>query len=179
MKTSHLTRVALMLTLLIISAQFSIPIGPVAISLQSLVVLIIGLTLPKKQAVLTTLLYLFAGFIGLPIFSQAMGGPHSIFLPSFGFILSFIPAVWLMTKIRKRNSEKGAENYFQTVFVGNVIIYLIGLSYMTIILMINSDVEITIFKVLSVGFLPFIPADILKSLIAIKISMQLKKYLND
>ena len=78
MKTANLTRVALLLALLIISSRFAIPIGPVAISLQTLIVLIIGLILPTGQAVLTTTLYLLLGLLGLPIFTQAMGGPYSV-----------------------------------------------------------------------------------------------------
>ena len=93
MKNSDLTRVAIVLSLLIVSAQFSVSIGSIAISLQSLVILVIGLVLTKKQGLMVTFLYLIAGLIGLPVFAQSMGGPHSVFLPSFGFILSFIPAV--------------------------------------------------------------------------------------
>lgn len=179
MKISDLTRVALMLALLIVSAQFSIPIGPVAISLQSLIVLIIGLVLPKEQAVLTTSLYLITGLIGLPVFSQAMGGPHSIILPSFGFILSFIPAVWLMAKIREMNTKAKITNYFQAILVGNFIIYLIGIAYMSFIFIFYMGNEMTFWKILSIGMLTFIPGDIIKSMIAVSIARQLNQHLNN
>lgn len=178
MKTSDLTRVALLLALLIVSAQFSIPIGPVAISLQTLIVLIIGLILPTKQAVLTTSLYLIVGLIGLPVFTQAMGGPYSVLLPSFGFILSFIPAVWVISKVRSMNTENKISNYILAVLLGNFIIYLIGISYMSFILVFYLGNEMSLWKILSIGMIPFIPGDLLKSILAVSISRQLNNYLS-
>lgn len=178
MKIANLTRVSLLLALLVISSQFAIPIGPVAISLQTLVVLIIGLILPPKQAVLTTSLYLILGLMGLPIFTQAMGGPYSLFLPSFGFILSFIPAVWVVSKIRLMQWGNETSRYIVAVLCGSVLIYLIGISYMGFILVFYLGNEMSIGKILSIGMLPFIPGDIVKSLLAIQISKQLNTYLS-
>ncbi len=178
MKTTNLTRVALMLTLLMISSQFSIPIGPVAMSLQTLIVLIIGLILPTAQAVLTTSLYLVIGLIGLPIFTQAMGGLHSVFLPSFGFILSFIPAVWGMSKVREMYSKDGIYSYVIAVLLGNLIIYVIGLSYMLFIFVLYLGKEMSFWQIMTVGMLPFIPGDVIKSVVAISISKQLNSYRN-
>lgn len=178
MKTSDLTRVALLLSLLIISAQFSIPIGPIAISLQTFVVLIIGLILSTRQAVLTTVLYLVVGLIGLPVFTQAMGGPHSIILPSFGFILSFTPAVWGMSKVRNMNSTHQVNNYVIAVLLGNLIIYLVGIAYMAFILIVYLGNEMSFWKILSIGMLPFIPGDIIKSVLAISMAKRLNRYMN-
>lgn len=178
MKTSDLTRVALLLALLIVSAQFAIPIGPVAISLQTLIVLIIGLILPTKQAVLTTSLYLIVGLIGLPVFTQAMGGPYSVLIPSFGFILSFIPAVWVISKVRSINTKNKISNYILAVLLGNFIIYLIGISYMSFILVFYLGNEMSLWKILSIGMIPFIPGDLLKSILAVSISRQLNNYLS-
>lgn len=173
MKTSDLTRVSLLLALLIISSQFALPIGPVAISLQSLIVLIIGLILPTKQAVLTTSLYLLVGLIGLPVFTQAMGGPYSVFLPSFGFIVSFIPAVWLISKIRGKHWRNKPNNDILAVFFGNLIIYIVGIAYMAFILVFYLDQQMSLWKIISIGMLPFIPGDIIKSVVAVSISRRL------
>lgn len=179
MKTHHLTRVALMLALLIVSAQLAIPIGPVAVTLQTLVVLIIGLVLPKKQALLTMILYLFAGIMGLPIFAQAMGGPHSVFLPSFGFVLSFIPAVYLMAKKMEKSPKKDLKSYIYAVILGSLVIYAIGISYMSFILLVHLGNDFSLWKILSIGMIPFIPGDLLKSFLAVTISMRLNHHLKD
>lgn len=177
MKTTHLTRIALMLTLLILSAQFALPMGPIVISLQSLVILIIGLIMPKKQAALTAILYLITGLIGLPVFAQATGGPQAIFMPSFGFILSFIPAVYIMAAIRKQNVKHSINSDFLAVLVGNVIIYLIGMTYMYFVFTFYLKTPLTFWKVISIGMLPFVPGDIMKSIVALSIARQLNKHL--
>lgn len=177
MKTLSLTRVALLLALLVISSQFAIPIGPVAISLQTLVVLIIGLVLPTGQAVLTTSLYVFIGFMGLPVFTQAMGGPYSVLLPSFGFILSFIPAVWVMSKIQRVKAIPETKRSFLAVTAGNSIIYVIGILYMTLIFHFYLENTLSLGKALLIGMLPFIPGDIVKSLIAVSVAKRLNRYL--
>lgn len=177
MKTADLTRVSLLLALLIVSAQFAIPIGPVAISLQTLVVLIIGLILPARQAILTTSLYLVVGLIGLPVFAQAMGGPQSILLPSFGFVLSFIPAVWIISKIRQLPSRDKMSNYLLAIFLAHLIIYAIGLAYMTFILNFYLGNAMSFGRILTIGMLPFIPGDVVKAGIAISIARSLNTYL--
>lgn len=177
MKTQDLTRVALMLALLAVCSQIALPIGPVPITLQTLVVLIIGLILPTGQALLTMSLYLVLGLIGLPIFSQAMGGLQSVFLPSFGFILSFIPAVWVMSKICHKKNSHSIRRYVIAVIAGNLIIYIIGLSYMSFILTIYLGNEMSLWQILFVGMIPFIPGDIAKSIVAVTASKRLNSYL--
>lgn len=176
MKTKNLTRISLMIALLIISAQLAIPIGPVSITLQSLVILVIGLIFPKKQAVLTAFLYLLMGLMGFPIFAQAMGGPYSIFLPSFGFILSFIPALWLMGKVRERESGEDFKRNLSAVLLGNLVIYFVGILYMSFILIVHLGNEMTLWEVLSLGMIPFIPADIAKSILALSIAKRVTPY---
>ncbi|MDN6162016.1 MAG: biotin transporter BioY [Atopostipes sp.] len=177
MKTKELTRIALMLSLLIVSAQIAIPIGPVAITLQTLIVLVIALVLTRKQAVLTMLLYLVMGLMGLPVFSHGLGGPQSVFLPSFGFVLSFIPAVWLMTTIREKIEWQNLSKNLLSVLLGNFLIYLIGVSYMSFILLVHLEKEMTLWKILSLGLFPFIPADVIKSILAVSIAKRLNSYL--
>ena len=178
MKNSSLTRISLMLSLLIISAQFTIPIGPVSISLQSMMILLIGLILPKKQAMLTSILYLIAGLIGLPVFAQAQGGLHSVFLPSFGFILSFIPSAWLVAKISEQESKGRVKKDIQAILIGNLVIYFIGIMYMTFIFNIHLELDYNLWRILSIGLLPFIPADVIKSIVALQIARRLNKHLD-
>ena len=95
MKTKDITFTAIMLSILIVCSQISIPIGPVPITLQTLAILLIGYFLSPKKSALATTLYLIMGLAGLPIFSAFSGGPQSILMPSFGFILGFIPVSYV------------------------------------------------------------------------------------
>ena len=93
-------------------------------------------------------------------------------IPSFGFILSFIPAVW-MSKICSLNFKSANKKYIVAVFVGQFIIYLIGISYMSFILIFYMSNDINFWRILTIGMLLFIPGDIIKSIVAISISKRL------
>lgn len=107
MKAKDLTLTAILLALLIVLSQLSVPIGPIPITLQTLAVLFIGYFLSPRSTVIATFTYLVGGLVGLPIFSNFQGGLQSVLLPSFGFILSFIPAAFFQALyLRKKDLRK-------------------------------------------------------------------------
>lgn len=175
MKIQDLTRVALMLALLVVCSQIAIPVGPVPITLQTLIVLIIGLVLPPKQAVLTTVLYIVLGLVGLPVFAQSVGGLQAVFMPSFGFVLAFVPAAWFMSTIVTNNYLEMNVHYFLALLFGNAIIYSIGIFYMNFILTVYLGNELTLMDILMAGMVPFIPGDFVKSVVAYLCARRLKK----
>ena len=107
MKTKDLTLTAMATALLIVCSQFSIPIGTVPITLQTLVVLLIAFNLKPLHAVLATSLYAIMGLIGLPVFAGWSGGFSSLTTPSFGFIISFIVASFVAsTYLSKQHNRQ-------------------------------------------------------------------------
>lgn len=178
MKTNQLTRISLMLALLVVCSQFAVPIGPVPITLQTLIILIIGLVLPAKMAVITTGLYLVIGLIGMPVFAQGTGGFHSVLSPSFGFILSFIPATWFMAKFLEKSPLNSHVSHMVAVIIGNAIIYSVGLLYMNFILSVYMGNQLTLTEVLWAGMIPFLPGDVAKSIVAVIAAKQLQKQLH-
>ena len=58
MKTRDITLMAVMLALLIICSQISIPMWPVAITLQTFAVLLIGMLLKPQEALIVTTFYM-------------------------------------------------------------------------------------------------------------------------
>ena len=69
------------------------------------------------------------------------------------------------------------QGYLQVVLLGNLIIYSLGISYMSFILNIHLELEMSFWQIITAGLLPFIPLDIIKSLIAVRIAKQLNKQL--
>lgn len=177
MKTKNITLIALLIALLSIFAQFSIPIGPVPITLQTFIVLLIGALLPPKDAFLTTTLYLIIGLFGLPVFAGFQGGPHAFLLPTFGFILSWIPATTFQA-LYLRKSMQTSKNYIISFIINYLVTYIIGLSYMSVILHNVMEMQLAIIDVLWIGFIPFIFGDFLKMSSALILVKRLKKYLN-
>lgn len=75
---------------LAIAAKIQVPVWPVHITLQSMVVAILAGALGWRLGVATVALYIAEGLAGLPVFSTG-GGIGYIFSPSFGFIIGWLP----------------------------------------------------------------------------------------
>ena len=173
MKAKDLTLTAILLALLIVLSQLSVPIGPIPITLQTLAVLFIGYFLSPRSTVIATFTYLVGGLVGLPIFSNFQGGLQSVLLPSFGFILSFIPAAFFQALyLRKKDSSK-IKHLMMAGIINFATTYSIGLIYMAIILNVYLGSNLTLTGILMAGFLPFIPGDLLKLFISISLAKRL------
>jgi biotin transport system substrate-specific component len=114
-----------------ISAQVSIPIKPVPITLQTMIVLLAGAFLGSKNGAYSQLIYLFLGAIGLPVFAQTADvsfGFARLFGPTGGYLLAFPLASYLVGYVTERNQK-----YFSVVlsmFAGELIVILIGTFYL-------------------------------------------------
>ena len=77
-----------------LSAQVIVPFVPVPVTLQTLAVLIIGLSFGSKLGLVTVFTYLFEGAVGLPVFA---GGASTLALigPTAGFLFGFLLMVYV------------------------------------------------------------------------------------
>jgi len=171
-----ITQIGIFTALTAVGAFISIPIGPVPITLQSFFVLLSGIILGSKKAMFSQITYLLLGLIGFPIFSGFSGGLQHIFKPSFGFIIGYVAAAYVVGKLTE---EKTALQYlWAAVLTGTLIIYTFGLPYMYYILNIMLNSNLSIVKILQLGMFAFIPGDMLKAVIIVffaqKISPLLK-----
>lgn len=173
MKTKEITLTAIMLTILIICSQLSLPIGPVPITLQTLAVMMIGYLLTPRNALLATSIYLIIGLAGLPVFSAFSGGLQYVFMPSFGFALSFIPASYLQAKYLERNKPLEFRHLITAGLLNFFVTYLIGLTYMAGILNIYMNNQLNFVGILMAGFIPFLLGDILKIIVAVTLAKKL------
>lgn len=173
MKTRELVSNALMITLLIVSAQITIPMQPVPLTLQTLVVMMMGCLLSPKNAFLSILGYIILALAGLPIFAGFSGGLSSILSPSFGFILSWLVAAPAQASLLKKLKKQAWSHYFSSCCLNFILTYTIGLPYMAFILNIYLGQGMAIGQILMLGFIPFILGDFLKMLAASFISWRL------
>ena len=103
-------------------------VGGVPITLQTFFAIIAGLLLGSRLGVLTTSAYAFIGLIGIPIFAQFSGGPGSIIKPTFGFILSFILAAYVIGKIVAKKNK--VSSFITAALIGTAINYIVGTNWM-------------------------------------------------
>ena len=99
---------------LAISAKIKIPFYPVPMTMQTFVVLFLGVSFGYKIALATVGLYLLEGIFGLPVFSNSpeRGIGLSYFLgPTMGYLIGFLSACYLASYIRLN------DNYFMIFLV--------------------------------------------------------------
>lgn len=85
----HISLVLLGVLLIAIGAKISIPIQPVPVTLQSLAVLLISMTYGLRWGVITVLIYVAAGFAGLPVLASASINLTAGYLIGFVFAATF------------------------------------------------------------------------------------------
>ena len=159
--------------LLTISAKIKIPFYPVPMTMQTFIVLFLGISFGYKIALATVSLYLLEGILGLPVFSNSpeRGIGLAYFTgPTMGYLIGFLSACFLASFI------KIDDNYFLIFFklIFSVsTIYILGILWLGTL--IGWDKPI-----LKLGVLPFLVAEIFKicllTLMAKKI-IKLRKFI--
>ena len=146
-------------TLLItLSSYVTVPLYPVPITAQTLVVLLIGLSFGPHLSFLTLSLYLFQGAIGLPVFAGGAGGLPALFGPTGGYLFGFVAAATLLGLLARRGFGKNFLTTIIAMLVGNAVIYLFGVSWLANFIGLE--------KAVTHGILPFLYGDALKIFVA-------------
>lgn len=91
--TTSMVLMALFAAITCVLAPFSIPIGPVPISITMLVIFISIYVLGWKRGLATYIVYLLIGMAGLPVFSGWEGGLGKLAGPTGGYLIGFIPMI--------------------------------------------------------------------------------------
>ncbi len=140
-----------------IAAQLKIEIGAVPITMQTLVVLLSGALLGSKKGLISQFVYILGGLTALPWFARG-GGMAYILSPTFGYILGFALAAYLVGILTEKGWDRDIRTAVLAMLAGNVIIYIPGLLWLAKFVGIS--------KVLTVGFYPFILGDLIKIFLA-------------
>ncbi|MFH0992591.1 MAG: biotin transporter BioY [bacterium] len=88
--------ISLFVLLTAVGAQLEIPLQPVPMTFQTLVVLLAGVVLGPRYGFLSMVLYLAVGLIGVPVFAHAGFGPARLLGPTGGYLLSFPIAAYII-----------------------------------------------------------------------------------
>ena len=151
--------IAVMTAVICILAPLSVPVGPVPVSLATLVILFAVYILGMKRALSAVLLYLLVGLAGVPVFSGYSSGPAKLLGPTGGYLIGYIP----MTVIAGLIIDKHYKNRIISaagMITATAVLYLIG----TVWLAYSANMSFN--AALMAGVVPFIPLDCVKILIA-------------
>ena len=156
---------------LTISAKIKIPFYPVPMTMQTFVVLFLGVSLGYKIGLASVSLYLLEGILGLPVFSNSPEkGIGLVYFtgPTMGYLIGFLTASFLASKVNTKNS-------FLLILIKLVIatstIYIFGLLWLGAL--IGWDKPIFL-----LGAKPFLLAEIFKIVLLAIIAKNIIKIRN-
>ncbi|WP_088072976.1 biotin transporter BioY [Gottfriedia luciferensis] len=159
-KTLSLTVIALFASLTSIGAFIKIPLPVIPFTLQVLFVFLAGCLLGSKRGMMSQLLYVGIGLIGIPVFASG-GGPEYILKPTFGYLIGFIVAAFVIGYIIEKTKEPKLKHFIFANVIGLVIVYILGITYVYISLNTWLDSPISLKAVLMMGMVYSIGQDLL------------------
>lgn len=168
--TRQIAVIGMMTAVTCILAPFSLPIGPVPISLTNLAIYFSLYVLGAKYGCVSYLIYLLIGFVGVPVFSGFTSGPGKLLGPTGGYLIGFLP----MALIAGILIDK---------FISKRIICLLGMMIGTIVayafgtIWLANQAGMDWKAALMAGVIPFIPGDFAKMILAMIAGPQIRKQL--
>jgi len=157
--------------LLFISAKIKIPFYPVPMTMQTFVVLFLGLSFGYKIGLASVGLYLLEGILGLPVFSNSPEkGVGLIYFtgPTMGYLIGFLTAGYLASKVNIKDSFLIV---LTKLTIATSTIYILGLLWLGTL--IGWDKPI-----IALGAQPFLLAEIFKIVILALLTKKILKIRN-
>jgi biotin transport system substrate-specific component len=142
---------------LAISAKTQVPFWPVPMTLQTLVVLLIGATYGARLGGITLATYLAQGALGLPVFATGAGLAYMAG-PTGGYLAGFALAAVLVGWLADKGLGRTVWTTLAAMIAGLAVIYGLGLGWLAAF----TGFE----KAIAVGLVPFLPAEAVKLALA-------------
>lgn len=139
-----------------------LPFTPVPITGQTFAVLLGGAALGSWAGAGSQLIYVAMGAAGLPFFADGNGGWDYATGATFGYLIGFIAAAWVVGFLAERHQDRKVWSAIPAFLTGNAVIYLLGVSWLLLTVEAISTWE----EALTAGLLPFVAGDVLKIVLA-------------
>lgn len=140
-----------------LSAKIQLPLWPVPATMQTFVVLMLGIAYGWRLAGVTMLLYLAEGAVGLPVFAGTWsegGGIWHLVGPTAGYLVGFAVAAAAVGWLAERGWDRSPATAAVAMVAGNLVIYALGIGWL--------GAQIGYATALEVGLLPFLLGDAIK-----------------
>jgi biotin transport system substrate-specific component len=143
-------------------AQIAVPLPftPVPLTGQTFGVVLAAAALGKGRGVGATTVYGVAGVAGVPWFAGGTSGWAAV---SFGYVLGFVAAAALVGWLAQRSWDRGLVKACLAMLAGSLSILLFGTAWLGMALHVSPH------KAFELGFLPFVPGDLIKVLLAVAV----------
>lgn len=180
--TRRLALCAVMAAVTCVLAPISLPIGPISITGGTLAIYLTVYLLGSVWGTVSTLVYLLVGLVGLPVFSNYMGGISRLAGPTGGYLVGYLPMALLAGAVVQwsahRFDEKGAAGtvialivQFLGMAAATAVLYAFGTAWYCV----QAGVDLQ--KALAACVFPFIPFDLAKMVAALAVGMPVRRRL--
>jgi biotin transport system substrate-specific component len=150
---------ALGVGLLAISAKTNVPLPMVPMTLQTLVVLVIGAAYGWRLGAATVIGYLAVGAAGVPLFAGPTGGLAPLFGATAGFLFGFVVAALITGVLGERGWDRSMVRMFVAMAIGHAVILAMGLLWLAY------GRKLGLEKAWAVGVGPFLEGAVAKTLL--------------
>ena len=151
------TLVALGTALLTLSAKVNLPLPYVPMTLQTLVVLVIGAAYGRRLGSATVMAYLAEGALGWPVFAGSVGGLAPLLGPTAGYLFGFVAAAYAVGWLSERGWDRSVPRLFLAMGLGHILILAAGFIWLAF------GMKLGVEKAWLVGIAPFIAASLIKN----------------
>lgn len=143
--------------LLTLSAKVNLPLPYVPMTLQTLVVLMIGAAYGSWLGTATVIAYLAEGAMGFPVFAGPVGGLAPLMGPTAGYLFGFVAAAFVTGGLAERGWDRSMARLFAAMALGHIIILAAGFAWLAF------GVGLGAGKAWLVGIVPFIAGTLVKT----------------
>jgi biotin transport system substrate-specific component len=145
--------------LLAVSAKVQVPFYPVPLTLQTLVVLLLGAAFGARLAAASVALYLIEGLACLPVFAGAVAGPVDMAGPAGGFLVGFLAVAALIGFAADRRWDRSWIRLLASLSLGHAVVFAFGFVWLS--QFVGAE------KAFAAGVAPFALATVVKTLLAV------------
>ncbi|WP_433993653.1 biotin transporter BioY [Tardiphaga robiniae] len=143
--------------LLAVSAKVNLPLPHVPMTLQTLVVLMIGAVYGWRLGVVTIIAYLAVGALGLPVFAGPVGGLKPLTGATAGFLSGFVVAAFITGWFSERGWDRSMVRLFVAMAIGHIVIMAMGFAWLAYGMKLGAE------KAWLVGVMPFLAGALVKN----------------
>ena len=149
------------------SAQITVPMLPVPMTMQSCALLLISAAYGCRLATATVIAYLIEGAAGLPVFAGGAGGIAYLAGPTAGFLAGFLMAAALIGHLFDRGAGRNGLHALLALTAGHCLLFVPGMGWLSTF--IGWEAAWT------KGVLPFVAGTIVKTLLAFTVLLALRR----
>ncbi len=139
--------------------------GPIPITGQTFAVLMLSALYGAKRASLCMLVYIIEGVEGLPVFFGGGAGIAWLLGPTGGYLIGFVIAAYIVGYLSQHGWDRKPATTILAMLLGNICIWLCGISWFAFLISAGR-VNDSFSDLLNATLLPYIPGDIIKTLLA-------------